>query len=132
MSSKEIKEEDVDDFLQEYIQRTREEHTTSPPPCKEETSFREGIKVEEDSQLMDHSHDGMASIKKPSEPSQFIVSTMEIKEEYLEGFNKDTPLCEEEFCSSLKDSDSSIGIKKEEETYLIKNDNDAMVPTGKS
>ncbi|XP_063042789.1 zinc finger protein OZF-like [Engraulis encrasicolus] len=75
MTMKEIKEEDFDDFLQEYSRRTQEDDSTS----KEEMS--PAIKMEEESNVTGNSHDGMTSIRKVSESSKLVTKKKEIKEE---------------------------------------------------
>ncbi|XP_063064450.1 zinc finger protein OZF-like [Engraulis encrasicolus] len=137
MSLKEMKKEDFDDFLQEYLRRTQEDDSTSLRPCKEEKCFIEGMKVEEETHLMEDSHGGITSTSKDAEPSQLAMSTKEVKEEDFEDFyqdylkrTQDPPLFKEEMCLSLTDSYSSMGIKMEQEAYLI--NNGVMTPTGDS
>ncbi|XP_063042785.1 zinc finger protein 184-like [Engraulis encrasicolus] len=129
MTMKEIKEEDFDDFLQEYSRQTQEDDSTS----KEEVN--PAIKMEEKSNVTGISHDGMKFTSKVSESSQLVTIKKEIKEEdvdFLQEYlwqprqddSTSTTTCKEEIIPAMD-------IKEEEESNVTGNSHDGMNFTSK-
>ncbi|XP_063042993.1 zinc finger protein 226-like [Engraulis encrasicolus] len=131
---KEIKEEDIDYFLREYLWQPRQDDSTSKTTCKEEISPAMDIKVEEESNVAGNSHDGMKFTSKVSESSKPVTIKQEIKEdidflqEYLWQPQQDDSTsrttCKEEISPAMD-------IKEEEESNAIGNSHDGMKLTSK-
>ncbi|XP_063060732.1 uncharacterized protein LOC134453911 [Engraulis encrasicolus] len=109
MAFKEIKEEDFADFLQEYIQQTREDKSNSPPPCKEETCFTEGMKVEEETLLMEHSDHGPTSSSKASQTLQLTTSEAEIDEDFQDYYQESMHNMQEK--NDNKDTNQTVPLQ---------------------
>ncbi|XP_063042781.1 zinc finger protein OZF-like [Engraulis encrasicolus] len=127
---KEIKEEDVDDFLQEYLWQPGQDDSTSRTTCEEEISPAMDIKEEEEFNFTGNSHDGMTCISKESESSQLVTYKKEIKREDFEDSSQRAQENDETKPSFYEEENClSVDIEEELDPNLINNGNNGMSPT---
>ena len=129
---KEIKKEDVDDFLQEYLWQPRQDDSPSTTTCKEEMRSVMDIKEEEMSNVIGNCYDGKNISSKESESSLLVTYKKEIKREDFEDSSQRTQENDETKSSFYKEENcSSVDIKEEIHHNLIVNGKNAMSPTSK-
>ncbi|XP_063042987.1 zinc finger protein 184-like [Engraulis encrasicolus] len=127
---KEIKKEDVDDFLQEYLWQPRQDDSPSTTTCKEEMRSVMDIKEEEMSNVIGNCYDGKNISSKESESSLLVTYKKEIKREDFEDSSQRTQENDETKSSFYKEENcSSVDIKEEIHHNLIVNGKNAMSPT---